>query len=633
MTESQARANLEIPKKNGGDWIKKQVVGRFERRRVDTSSSDRTVKTSQVKEEDDGDTTTRPSHKFTVDFKNRNKYQVFCDKHLTVLEAIKSNPECKKKMKMKWEDEKTIIRMGCGDKESAIATHFPGFLVSDGELLTVSCKNTIVEKGQDHKIDPNNNYILFYIDTKGGHKSMSKVNKILRHFNDFKYLCVYGEEGMTVKEALKRDGRFTDDIGEFKLSDNETKNIISCTEKVKNIDKKKLKIIIETEKTVPEDKEGQENQGAANRSEHKLGTKAILDAAQQSGISVKRVVEKSSDKTEEIYEILRQQFPELKEIMESRFTENSYQKELKLRKENFGKIQQSFSEVHRVKDLLKLGQSVCKVVVEGVCMGTGFVLFDNFIRTNAHLFNNYVDGIDVFALFNYEKPEPNANYYYFSSKKTFIDFDRELDYAILKLNTQAQKPNIKLKKNIKIPPGLLKEFAPVPHEGEACIIGHPNGEVKKMDPTCIIETEKRDQAVSDHLNSYKDTLFIIHSISQVIKDQGIENIMMGGNKAHDVVTYNTFMYHGASGSPVFDARCKVFGLHTAGFIYGFPQETKSVIEFARPLLTIFGNFVRNLKKNGNENLLKEVEKEADSNQYLKQVLKSESDDSEARAMD
>uniref|UniRef100_A0A3Q1IFK8 Serine protease n=1 Tax=Anabas testudineus TaxID=64144 RepID=A0A3Q1IFK8_ANATE len=516
-----------------------------------------------------------------LDFKNRNKYQVFCDKHLTVLEAIKSNPECKKKMKMKWEDEKTIIRMGCGDKESAIATHFPGFLVSDGELLTVSCKNTIVEKGQDHKIDPNNNYILFYIDTKGGHKSMSKVNKILRHFNDFKYLCVYGEEGMTVKEALKRDGRFTDDI-----------------EKVKNIDKKKLKIIIETEKTVPEDKEGQENQGAANRSEHKLGTKAILDAAQQSGISVKRVVEKSSDKTEEIYEILRQQFPELKEIMESRFTENSYQKELKLRKENFGKIQQSFSEVHRVKDLLKLGQSVCKVVVEGVCMGTGFVLFDNFIRTNAHLFNNYVDGIDVFALFNYEKPEPNANYYYFSSKKTFIDFDRELDYAILKLNTQAQKPNIKLKKNIKIPPGLLKEFAPVPHEGEACIIGHPNGEVKKMDPTCIIETEKRDQAVT-----------------------------------HDVVTYNTFMYHGASGSPVFDARCKVFGLHTAGFIYGFPQETKSVIEFARPLLTIFGNFVRNLKKNGNENLLKEVEKEADSNQYLKQVLKSESDDSEARAMD
>ncbi|XP_026225271.1 protein FAM111A-like isoform X2 [Anabas testudineus] len=597
-----------------------------------------TVKTSQVKEEDDGDTTTRPSHKFTVDFKTGNKYQVFCDKPLTVLEAIKSNSECKKKMKkMKWEDEKTIIRMGCGDKESAIATHFPGFLVSDGELLTVSCKKRIVEKGQDHKIDPNNKYIFFYIDTKGGHKSMCKINEIVRHFavKRFKYLCVYGEEGMTVKEALKRDGRFTDDMGEFKLSDNETKNIISCTEKVKNIDKKKLKIIIETEKTVPEDKEGQENQGAANRSEHKPGTKAILDAAQQTGISVKRVVEKSSsDETEEIYELLRQQFPELKEIMESRFTENSYQEELKLRTENFGKIQQSFSEVHRVKDLLKLGRSVCKVVVEGVCTGTGFVLFDNFILTNAHLFKNCVegeklqDGINVFALFNYDKPEPNTNYYYFSSKTTFNDFDRELDYAILELNTQAQKHNIKLKKNIKIPPGLLKEIGPVPQNGEACIIGHPKGEVKKMDPTCIIETEKRDQAVDDHLQQYMDTLFIIHSISQVIKDQGIENIMMGGNEADDVVTYNTFMYHGASGSPVFDACCKVFGLHSAGYFYGFPRETKNVIEFARPLLTIFGNFVRRLKKKEDEDILKRVEEEAEANQHLEKVLKSVLNDPE-----
>uniref|UniRef100_A0A3Q1I4C2 Serine protease n=1 Tax=Anabas testudineus TaxID=64144 RepID=A0A3Q1I4C2_ANATE len=480
-----------------------------------------------------------------------------------------------------------IVKCRLEDRASIVATHFPCSCIRDGECLIISGKPEKVEEAKDQHyqmIHPRNKYSVFYIDREGGINTKTKELFRSTAVKQFKYLCVYGEKGMTVKEAVKRDGRFID-LDYFELSDNENPNVFTgCSER--------------------------------------------------SGISLKTVVEKSSsDKTEEIYEILRQQFPELKELMESRFTENSYQEELKLRKENFGKIQQSFSEVHRVRKLLKLGQSVCKVVVEGVCMGTGFVLFDNFILTNAHLFNNCVegqklqDGIDVFALFNYDEPEPNTNYYYFISKTTFIDFDRELDYAILELNTQPQKPNIKLKKNIKMPPGLLKEFGPVPQNGEACIIGHPNGEVKKMDPTCIIETEKRGQAVSDHLHSYKDTL-IIHLLSQVIKDQGIENIMMGGNEADDVVTYNTFMYHGASGSPVFDARCKVFGLHTAGYAYGFPRETKSVIEFARPLLSIFENFVRKLKENGNRNLLKRVEKEADSNQHLKQVLKSESDDLE-----
>ncbi|XP_026225268.1 protein FAM111A-like [Anabas testudineus] len=591
---------------------------------------------ARVKEENDGDSVEEHLHRFIVKFSrtDRKEYNISCDQPRTVLEVIKSN-ELYKKMN-KYSDDHIVIQLGKEDRASIVATHFPCSCIRDGECLIISGKPEKVEEAKDQHyqmIHPRNKYSVFYIDREGGINTKTKELFRSTAVKQFKYLCVYGEKGMTVKEAVKRDGRFID-LDYFELSDNENPNVFTgCSERVDKLDQKEFKICLPLNRK-GNDEGGQENQGAANRSEHRPGTKAILDAAQQSGISLKTVVEKSSsDKTEEIYEILRQQFPELKELMESRFTENSYQEELKLRKENFGKIQQSFSEVHRVRKLLKLGQSVCKVVVEGVCMGTGFVLFDNFILTNAHLFNNCVegqklqDGIDVFALFNYDEPEPNTNYYYFISKTTFIDFDRELDYAILELNTQPQKPNIKLKKNIKMPPGLLKEFGPVPQNGEACIIGHPNGEVKKMDPTCIIETEKRGQAVSDHLHSYKDTL-IIHLLSQVIKDQGIENIMMGGNEADDVVTYNTFMYHGASGSPVFDARCKVFGLHTAGYAYGFPRETKSVIEFARPLLSIFENFVRKLKENGNRNLLKRVEKEADSNQHLKQVLKSESDDLE-----
>ena len=57
-------------------------------------------------------------------------------------------------------------------------------------------------------------------------------------------------------------------------------------------------------------------------------------------------------------------------------------------------------------------------------MGTGFVLIDNFILTNAHLFKDCVEGENlqedknVFALFNYDDPEPDMNYSYFTVKKT-----------------------------------------------------------------------------------------------------------------------------------------------------------------------------------------------------------------------
>ncbi|XP_008301048.1 protein FAM111A-like [Stegastes partitus] len=313
------------------------------------------------------------------------------------------------------------------------------------------------------------------------------------------------------------------------------------------------------------------------------------------------------------------------------FDGDSYQKQLELKKENFGKIQQSFSEVHRVRKLLQLGKSVCKLIVQDVCQGTGFVLFDRFILTNAHLFNKCVEGnklregTDVYALFNYEEPEPHTDYHTFTAEKTLIDFDVELDYAILELNHKPMRDDQKKKaKNLKVPPGLLSKFGPPPDNGEACLIGHPAGEVKKIDPTCIIEIDNRGQAVGQQLHPYKDKLFVVQSVVEALKQQGIESILEGGCKADKVVTYNTFMYHGSSGSPVFDVGCKVFGLHTAGYCYGFPKETDSVIEFSLPLLTIFENFVDKLKDSGNKELLDRVRKATEGNPYLNQILEGES---------
>uniref|UniRef100_A0AAX7TFB4 Serine protease n=1 Tax=Astatotilapia calliptera TaxID=8154 RepID=A0AAX7TFB4_ASTCA len=500
-----------------------------------------------------------------------NGYTVQCDQLCTVLEAIKSNEKCNKKIKCA--DENIMIQLGKEDKKSIVATHFPCSCIDDGEYLIILCGEKKVEGEVQHSkiVYPKEHYSVFYIDTVGGLNTKTKKLFKNNDVKQFKNLCVYGEKVITVAEALKRDGRFIDDLGNYELSNNQDPN--------------------------------------------------ILTVLQQEGIRVKTVKETSSDvDRKEIYDRLREQFPDLKRLMESRFPGDSFQKELNLRKENFGKIQQSFSQVHRVRKLLELGKSVCKLVIKDVSMGTGFVLFDTFILTSAHLFKGYVEGkepkqdVEVFAIFDYEEPEPETNYYYFRAENTFIDFDADLDYAVLELNPEGSN-------SMDVPPGLLSEFGRLPANGEACIIGHSAGQVKEMDPTFIIEIEKRGQAIDEHFSQHKHP-FIINVLSDHVRKQGIENILQSGK----VGTYHTFMYHGASGSPVFNGLGKVFGLHTAGFTYGFIKQVESVIEYAHPLIMIFERFVSNLKNSGNEELLKRVEEEAKENKLLTDVLNIKQED-------
>ncbi|XP_023286338.1 uncharacterized protein LOC111672974 [Seriola lalandi dorsalis] len=315
-----------------------------------------------------------------------------------------------------------------------------------------------------------------------------------------------------------------------------------------------------------------------------------------------------------------------KKRMEERLCSDSYE-EVSQRKDNFVNFQQSFSEVYRVRNLLKLGESVCEVIVEDVGQGTGFVLFDNFILTNAHLFKGHVDeaklqvDVDVWIRFNYDEPDPYLlNLNLFSCKKTFIDFDVVQDYAILELNLEDQNLNKNTEaEEIKVPPGLLRNFGLVPLDGKAYIIGHPAGGVKKMDVTHIIEEEDRVQAVNDHLRPYKDHLFTVHSIIQVITDQGIEHVLSGGVLAEKVVTYKTLMYRGSSGSPVFDAFGRVFGLHSLIFAYNFGDQPHIVMGCAYPLHIMFKQFVIKLKESGNYELLSRVEEEAKGNKFLEMI--------------
>uniref|UniRef100_A0A671UFL1 Serine protease n=1 Tax=Sparus aurata TaxID=8175 RepID=A0A671UFL1_SPAAU len=384
--------------------------------------------------------------------------------------VCKWNTKKQKYNELNCPDENLVIKLGGAD-DCIVATHFPSSCVTLGEVLTISCESETVEEAQIQPAKAKHSrdrYSVFYIHTVGG--TNAKTKKLFKHdaVKKFTYVCVYGEKGTTVEEALQRDGRFSDDLCNFTLSNNE--NPKCFTEPVDNVDSlngKKFKICLPRKKRANYKKQ-QENTG--------------------------------------IYTLLCDQYPALKELMQ--------------------------------------------MIVKDVREGTGFVLFDNFVLTNK--------GVEVSVLFNYDDPEPGTNYCYFEVVNFYIYLKVDgLDYAVLELNTEGQR----------IPPGLLKDFGPRPQNGSACLIGHPGGELKKMDPTCIIEKEKRGQAVEDHLHQYRDSHFILHSISRLIREQGIENIMIGGKLAENRSTYHTPMYHGSSGSPVFDSQCKVFGLHTGGFVY------------------------------------------------------------------
>ncbi|KAL3050879.1 hypothetical protein OYC64_001201 [Pagothenia borchgrevinki] len=445
---------------------------------------------------------------------------------------------------------------------------------------------------------------------------------------------------MTVEDALKRDGRFRDDLGNFTLSDNKDPKIITgCKQPVDKLHGKEFKLCLEKAQLKRNKK--------MVREEVKQRIKVIQKTMESNQFSAKDLVDRvraenrskgksgqsgSSVDVEEIYELLQKQCPDLKELMMRRFPGDSYQKALDLREEDFGKIQQSFSDFHRVRELITLRESVC-LIVNPFMTGTGFVLFDNFILTNAHLFKDCVeegnkklkDDIEVEVLFNFEEQHKHFHHFQLAHRNILYCHD-ELDYAILELEPVGHKysPETTQVTEEKVPPGLLRRFGPKPESGEACLIGHPEGGVKKLDPISIIEIENREKAVEE---PFKDTLFTLYSIRNVIKKQGIESIYVGGNRAEKVTTYNTFMYHGSSGSPVFDAECKVFGLHTSGYVHGFP-EPKSVIECAQPLLTIFAHFVSKLREDGEEELLKRVQEVAKGNSDLQNIFNPDSDDSD-----
>ncbi|KAK1890141.1 Protein FAM111A [Dissostichus eleginoides] len=375
----------------------------------------------RIKKEKDADPTAGHLHSFRVKFSpsDPKEYTIDCVQPGTVLQAIKTCNQYNEQ----FSDENLVIQLSKKDKKHAIATHFPCTCIWEGECLILSHERENIEETQGRNEEPIQSkemYSVFSIDREGGENTRTKPFIRSKAFSRFKYLCVYGEKGkdMTVEDALRRDGRFIHDLGNFTLSDNTDPNkITGCTQPVDNLHGKEFKLCLEkaqlkrNRKKVREEVKQRINVIQKTMEKNKSSVQDLVDRVRAENRSKGNSGKSgSSVDVEEIYDLLREQCPDLKELMMRRFPGDSYQKALNLKKVDFGKIRQSFSDVHRVRELIKLGESVC-LIVTPFQTGTGFVLFDNFILTNAHLFEDCVeegnkklkDDIKVEVLFNFEE--------------------------------------------------------------------------------------------------------------------------------------------------------------------------------------------------------------------------------------
>ncbi|CAJ1055165.1 serine protease FAM111A-like [Xyrichtys novacula] len=558
-------------------------------------------------------------HEFSIVIEGQ-KLEINCTAPQTVMTAIRSR---KKYKKQGWSDKHIMIKQGVGMTESVIASHFPCTCLKDKVILTISKSTKAVEEERDDQpVLPKDSYSVFYIHKEGG--KYTKKKKLFKNsdLKNSEFICVYGERESTVQEALERDSRFVE-LDDFELTDcDDPKTVIQYTDKVNNLNGRKFKIKLPKEcndkkkddgvpKKITHKLRGQQSEGSGHSSGASGDTKQADDMrelkklVESTGI---RVIAKSDVNHEEIMKMLREQCKELKKQVEARYSEDYIQKTLK--KVNFGKIEQFFHQVYTLRKLLEMAKSVCLVAVHGGLVGTGFVLFDNFIMTNAHLFVNCPQGdrlidVNVCVVFNYETAVEKSSHCL--ANQAFICSDKELDYALLKVQPTDQ---------FKMPPGLLEKLGEAPVCGGVCVIGHPKEDVKKIDLTYVIEPENRLQYLHQYSQNYP---FVMCHISKAYGED-LKDILRCGSEAQERITYNTFMYKGSSGSPVFDAEGRVCGLHTKGLYYESDKVPNSVIEVAQSLETIVRDFVPKLQNA--QQFMAELDKVADKNFCLKNIIES-----------
>uniref|UniRef100_A0A674CKX0 Protein FAM111A-like n=1 Tax=Salmo trutta TaxID=8032 RepID=A0A674CKX0_SALTR len=565
-------------------------------------------------------------HSFRYRF-NLKKYSVTCHTYGTVLDALRTSEMFKNTTKKKQGMEIVIQR----EKEprAAVSTHFPCHLIDNNELVTVSFIKVpngsssdpqgLSKQSNQKKMHPGK-LMAFNVETEGEKGIVNNVMKNPALRKKVKYVCVYGYKGEKVKHALRRDGRFDKTIFKTRcaLSEPETGVDIEMSQTVDGIDGKrhqgckgemlvvKVKRIGRVAQPQPDSLEDWDNTPTEELSFPPGGTSEAALCPQnpttpdtvkthlqskEAGKDCSSLVVKQKRQeipnSKEILNILRSQYAGLVDHMKKRENLKKPSDVQQFLRVEFGKKTQSFQEVKKVKSLIELSASVCQVRIEGNAKGTGFLLFDKFILTNAHVVQQIYEPItntlqqSVTVTFDFEDLDEIPQQIPVKSEVVAYGKDDlgNLDFALLEVSSGP---------DITLPSSLLDTFRFPSPEGGICIIGHPEGGVKKTDPCFITQYGDRKQAVEKHVTENKEFFHVINN-RYFEENSDINTRLLTDTEK---ITYDTCFFHGASGSPVFNEYCQLIAMHTAGYSYqGKRGKTQSIIEYAIPLSGILEEII------------------------------------------
>ncbi|XP_016302261.1 protein FAM111A [Sinocyclocheilus anshuiensis] len=540
---------------------------------------------------------------------NSKTFSVACKTFMTVLEALNTSPifRSEKDKNKNMQKEILIQRSKGAVPRAAVKTDFPCCLIERDEILDIdfiqkdensSTNQTTVDPSLLGKRSKPETLVTIWVKKEGGPKVQCLLkSKALR--KSVRYVCVFGFKGEKVKTALKRDGRFNNVI--FKkhcgLSElgGDTNHELSIP--VEDLEGKSFQVVVlsdqnqpdsqddltfvKTEANVASDADVAETAGSSQNPINTERDKKQDGNAKSMNPSTKGYDTKPIVNSEEILGILRDQFKDLLDTLKQREKLKNKSEVQRFFREEYGRSVENFLEVKKVKQLMKLSDSVCQIRKGGSPEGTGFLLFDRFILTNAHVIGIFTDLTKVnfaefTAVFDYEDMESEKRI----QIKQLTDYcyrkdehGRHLDYALLELddNNDISKYH-----------QLLYSYSPnLPNNRcQICIVGHPGVGVKKMDPCIIIGTESRLDAEEKHKTENVNVINVMTRKSLEEKWDFHKN----------QITYNSCFFHGSSGSPVFDADCNLIGIHTGGYVYeGHGKTTKSVMEYAysiQPILNM-----------------------------------------------
>ncbi|XP_055470167.1 serine protease FAM111A-like [Psammomys obesus] len=424
---------------------------------------------------------------------------------------------------------------------------FPGVDITFSETKSEESKDKQVSGWQNQVCT---DCIEFYVYAVG-----KRNERILKDREEGNKLCVRGFKGETIKDTLRKDGRFCS----FVESDH--------WKLVKDLD-----IVIENTQLVDE-LEGKLFQVEVERKKYPQAADST-DLEKPSYCTLKEYIVDE-------YPMLKRECEKLRAYIRKESEKPTKTSSFEMHKANFRKLTKNSTPAKVLKLLSRFSDSVGLLVWnndgnEGCA--TCFVFTGLYIFTCRHVINDIVgkdveqskwaDTINQCAkvTFDYEESLANEDNCFFSVEPWFGISDETLDYAVLKLKENEQQ----------IPAGLYNGTTPVPSSGLIYMIGQPDMKQKHSDGCAVVSLDEHAQereAAEDSATMQYIHMYTQRSFQETVHEPGV--------LARD----NTF-YCGSSGSPVFDSKGSLVAMHTAGFICEYESGVSSIIEFGTAMESI-----------------------------------------------